>query len=380
MSGTTHDSPELRPLRERVTAPASIALPSVGDGLAWRPATPGDIGLILDLKRAAGEVDHPRWLVTRDELEEEFKRESFDPEHDAVIAVDATGRAVAYGSAAAPSSRETIVWVELDGTVAPDRRGEGIGSALLAWQEARGRQHLAACDATLPGWLATGANDAATDTIKLLEAHGYERARWWLELERDLAEPVAEPPTAPGVRLVPYGPEWQERSRDAYNDSFRDHWGSQPETAAEWAASDRLEASRPDLSVLAVASAAPGTSAAPGASGTSGAPGTEEASGASGASDAERVVGFCFVDVAKEEWPLRGFPFGYITAVGVRRDARGQGLARTLLAHVLRALRAEGLEKAVLDVDAENPSGALGLYQSLGFTVGDRAVSLVKRF
>ncbi|MFI9629752.1 hypothetical protein [Streptomyces sp. NPDC052042] len=32
------------------------------------------------------------------------------------------------------------------------------------------------------------------------------------------------------------------------------------------------------------------------------------------------------------------------------------------------------------DVDAENPTGALGLYQSLGFTVAARSVSLVKRY
>ncbi|MER6575882.1 GNAT family N-acetyltransferase [Nonomuraea sp. NPDC001023] len=56
-------------------------------------------------------------------------------------------------------------------------------------------------------------------------------------------------------------------------------------------------------------------------------------------------------------------------AVGVRRDAQGQGLARTLLAHVLRGLRADGLDHAVLDVDAESPTGTVGLYRSLGFTV-----------
>nr|WP_237532423.1 GNAT family N-acetyltransferase [Streptomyces sp. SID8352] len=55
-------------------------------------------------------------------------------------------------------------------------------------------------------------------------------------------------------------------------------------------------------------------------------------------------------------------------------------MARTMLTHVLRALRADGLDNAVLDVDAESPTGALGLYQNLGFTITDRAVSLVKRF
>ncbi|MFF7251045.1 GNAT family N-acetyltransferase [Embleya sp. NPDC008237] len=353
MTGTTHHSPELRVLRDRVTAPSSIALPTTGDGLTWRPVTAADIGLILDLAHAAGRIDHPRSLVTRDELEEEFGSKVFDPERDAVIAVDAAGRAVAYGSAMAPASQETIVWVELDGMVVPDRRREGIGTALLAWQEARGLQHLAASEATLPGWLASSAQDHATPAIRLLEAHGYERARWWLELERDLAAPDAEPPSAPGVRLVPYAEEWSERARSAMNDAFRDHWGSQPVTAAEWASGNRLEAFRPDLSVLAIASDPHG---------------------------AERVAGFALVDVAPDEWPLRGGPFGYITTVGVRREGRGRGLARTMLAHVLRAMRSDGLDYAVLNVDAESPTGALGLYQSLGFTVTDRAVSLVKRF
>ncbi|MFJ8746591.1 GNAT family N-acetyltransferase [Embleya sp. NPDC127516] len=353
MTGTADHSPQLRALRDRVTAPPTVDLPKAGDGLTWRPATAADIDLILDLKRAAGTIDHPRYLETRDELEEEFASETFDLERDAVVAVDSAGRAVAYGSAAAPESQETIVSVELDGTVAPDRRREGIGSALLAWQEARGLQHLAASDAALPGWLASSAHEHAIPAIRLLEDHGYERARWWLELELDLDTPVAEPPTTPGVRLVPYGPQWQERARSARNDAFRDHWGSQPITAADWASADRLAASRPDLSLLAVA------------------PHTH---------DDEHVLGFVFVDVERDEWPLRGGPFGYVTTVGTRREARGQGLARTLLAHVLRAMRADGLRHAVLEVDADSPTGALGLYRSFGFTVTDRSMSFVKRF
>ncbi|MGV9324182.1 hypothetical protein [Streptosporangium sandarakinum] len=69
--------------------PVTIALPTVGDGLTWRPVAAADIGLLLDLKRAAEKTGHPRSPVTRNELEEEFKSAAFDPEHDAVIAIDA---------------------------------------------------------------------------------------------------------------------------------------------------------------------------------------------------------------------------------------------------------------------------------------------------
>ncbi|MFF2961743.1 GNAT family N-acetyltransferase [Streptomyces sp. NPDC057963] len=62
-----------------------------------------------------------------------------------------SGRAIAHGSAIPAEGRETPVRVSLDGCVHPDRRGEGFGTALLAWQEARGLQHLATSDETLPG-------------------------------------------------------------------------------------------------------------------------------------------------------------------------------------------------------------------------------------
>ncbi|SHU69000.1 putative acetyltransferase, GNAT [Mycobacteroides abscessus subsp. abscessus] len=60
---------------------------------------------------------------------------------------------VAFGSATVKSAHETVVWVTLDGTVHPERRGEGIGSSVLRWQEQRGLQHLAESDECLPGWL-----------------------------------------------------------------------------------------------------------------------------------------------------------------------------------------------------------------------------------
>ncbi|MYU24038.1 hypothetical protein [Streptomyces sp. SID8352] len=92
MSTTPHNNPELRALRDRVTAPSSIALPAAGNGLSWKPVTASDIGPILDLKRAAGEIDHPRSLVMRDELEEEQRTNGH-----CVAARSATSQPSAYG-------------------------------------------------------------------------------------------------------------------------------------------------------------------------------------------------------------------------------------------------------------------------------------------
>jgi ribosomal protein S18 acetylase RimI-like enzyme len=42
-------------------------------------------------------------------------------------------------------------------------------------------------------------------------------------------------------------------------------------------------------------------------------------------------------------------------------------VARSLLAGVIRALAADGIESAGLDVDTINPSGAHGFYERLGY-------------
>lgn len=58
---------------------------------------------------------------------------------------------------------------------------------------------------------------------------------------------------------------------------------------------------------------------------------------------------------------------GYTENISVRRPWRRRGLARALIAESFLFLRDLGMEEAALGVDAENLSGALRLYESMGF-------------
>ena len=58
---------------------------------------------------------------------------------------------------------------------------------------------------------------------------------------------------------------------------------------------------------------------------------------------------------------------GYTEGISVRRPWRRRGLARSLLAQSLRYFKQLGMNEAALGVDTENPSGALKLYESVGF-------------
>ncbi len=57
----------------------------------------------------------------------------------------------------------------------------------------------------------------------------------------------------------------------------------------------------------------------------------------------------------------------YVGQVGTVRSHRGRGLAAVAMSALMRQAEQAGFKRASLGVDAENPTGALGLYERLGF-------------
>ncbi|MGH7357814.1 MAG: GNAT family N-acetyltransferase, partial [Candidatus Rokuibacteriota bacterium] len=64
--------------------------------------------------------------------------------------------------------------------------------------------------------------------------------------------------------------------------------------------------------------------------------------------------------------------FGWVVVLAVRRPWRRRGLGLTLLRHAFRELRRRGMTRAGLDVDAENLTGAVRLYEGAGMRVVKR--------
>lgn len=341
------------PLAQRALAPASLPELPVSPGgtpLHWRPVSRTALPGLLALARACGEIDHPRSVVTAEELALGLVGERFDPARDSVMAVDGTGRVLAAGSARLADTAGEEIEVALDGMVHPEIRRRGVGRALLAWQLARGRQLLAASGETAPGILALSGRAEHPGLAELARAAGLAPVRWWQELARPLAGELPERETPEGVRFVPFSARLSERTRAAVNDAFRDHWGFHPITRKEWEREGELAEFAPELSRLAV-------------------------TGRGGIRDPRRVVGLVLSERRTAEFALRGGPFGTLSTVGVVRDWRGRGLSSALIAEVLRAYREAGLASAVLDVDSANPSGAHVMYARLGFAEQDRSVT-----
>ena len=343
---TSTDDTVLVPLRDRVTAPPTHR-PSHPEIAEWRSVTHADLDAVLEVVRAIDAADHPNYLTTREQLEEELGYSFIDLETDSLLAITAEGRVAAAGIVMEPPRQETLVREFMNGGVHPDFRGRGIGRELLAWQRARGEQKLAASDKALPGWLVGYADARASDRRRLLEAGGFEVVRYFQTMERDLADPVPEVTPVGDVRIEPYRPELSAEVHRLRNDAFRDHWGSQPLSDEQFAG--LVSGSFvPELSFVAFAGDEP--------------------------------AGILLTDVAEGDWPGQGFSSSYVSTVAVIRPFRGRRIAPTLLRPVLLASAARGLDKVVLDVDAENPTGALGLYTGMGFVTAQQELGLVRAY
>jgi ribosomal protein S18 acetylase RimI-like enzyme len=64
-----------------------------------------------------------------------------------------------------------------------------------------------------------------------------------------------------------------------------------------------------------------------------------------------------------------GRKIGYTEFITVRRPWRRRGLARAMLARSMAVHKAQGMIQTALGVDTDNPSGALNLYQHMGYQV-----------
>lgn len=333
---------ELPPLRRRVIAPV-VSMPEGPEGIRWRPLSRDDAAVLTELEERISARDHPSWSETLDALQEELGHSWVDTDRDGMLALDAEGTAVAWGLVVAPPDPESLVRVLLFGGVDPTHRGRGIGRRLLEWQHARAQQMLAESDLALPAWVLSYAADLAPEHGRLLERAGFEPARYFTTLECDLASPTPVAVVPEGVTVEVYDIARSEAVRAAKNAAFADHWGSQPATQEGWESMQGLESFRPDLSRIAL--------------------------------EGDAVVGFVTTEINEDDWERHGFRSGYIGLVGTVREWRGRGLASALLAEVLEAYRGADLERAVLDVDTENPTGALGVYTRLGFAPTARDVS-----
>jgi len=323
-----------------MTALPPVSLPRV-DGLRFRPIAEPDIDQWIGLIERIAEAEKPPWHEQRADLRDVFASSKNDPAQNTVIGVDPSGTARAWGRITKNAEGAKAMGA---GGVDPQWQRRGVGAAVLRWQQAQAVRRFVQ-DGTSHPLLRIFSEEDNTAESALLSGNGFTIVRYFTQMLRPLAGALPVVEQDPEIEIVPYEEEFSEPARLAHNEAFGDHWGSEPRDREAWGFMVRHPHSRPDWSTLAV----------------------EKSSG--------EVVGYQLASYDPGLVADKGREEGYTELLGVRRGWRGRRIAAALLADAMRRFREAGMEFASLDVDTENPSGALGIYERMGYAPTHRSMA-----
>ena len=308
-----------------------IGLP---DGLTARPLATDDAAAVAALLAAAEQVDDTGEYPDAEDVAEWWHGWGLEPHRDGVAVCDAAGVLVAYATVTASATFRGRFDVDLEGRVRPDLRGQGIGRALLGWQLDRGAAVHAERQPRAPAALRVEVAGAMPSLESLVRRAGLRAERWFQEMQRPLADLPERRPD--GVEVVPFSWDRDDEVRRAHNVAFTRHHGSSERDPEAWRSLFTGQRNfRADLSRLAIADGA--------------------------------VDGYVLADVFEADTAARGSREVSLGQIGVLPEARGRGIASGLIADVLRAAAENDCQGASLGVDTQNVTGALGLYEGLGF-------------
>ena len=171
----------------------------------------------------------------------------------------------------------------------------------------------------------------------LIGAEGYEPVRYEFHMETADLDHIPDAPMPDGLEVRPAKPEHYRAIWEASTEAFGDHWG-QPELEEEdfqsWLNDPQ---NQPELWMVAW--------------------------------DGDQVAGSILNFINHDYNARMGRKLGYTEIISVCRPWRRKGLARALLARSMKLHKENGMLQTALGVDTQNPTGALALYESMGYKV-----------
>jgi mycothiol synthase len=291
-----------------------------------RPAA-DDARAVADLLNALGRELYGGADVT----EAEVARWWDDPKVEAWVAVE-EGRILSYADLGIHNDGQRL-WIDL-------RRGSGGEEELLVAAEERARE------VAEPGAVLRTVAAAPDATSRgLFERHGYQPIRHSFHMSIDVRGDLIEPEWPDGITVRPHVPGLDdERVYEADQEAFEDHWDHTRTAYADWRfyTVDRDDF---DSSLWFIAE------------------------------DGDAVAGLslCAAHFSGEQG------VGRVGTLAVRRPWRRRGLGHALLLHSFRKLKERGYDEVRLEVDGENMTGAVRLYERAGMHVSRRYDTFEKR-
>jgi mycothiol synthase len=286
---------------------------------------------ILDACNAA---DHLDYINSVEEVASVFAHlTNCDPERDMLFA-EVNSEPIAFSRA---------WWVEDDaahrlyislGFVRPDWRRQGLGAAMLRYDENHLRE-IARVHPTQQKTFRTWATDQEYGALVLFAQVGYVPVRHYIVMSRAIDAPLPDAPMPVGWQVRPVQTDHIRAIWDAKEEARRDHWDYRPATEQEFHRWTTGRLFTPELWKVAW--------------------------------DGDQVVGMVLNRLDRGQNEKYRRKRGYTQGVFVRRPWRRRGLARALFTQSIAMFQQMGMEEMALGVDTQNPHGALELYESMGY-------------
>jgi len=276
-------------------------------------------------------------VETVDDLVNEFRHlQNCDPQEDLLI-LEVNDQAIGLCRCEWHDGYGGVRTYNHSAHLAPEWRRGGLREAMLIGNEKRLREIASGHDTDRRRVFEARAVFEPNDWRNLLEAQGYRPHNHTFLMTRPLEEVIPDTPLPGGyvvrdvekehTRLVWKACEEAMREEPNFNEEL---WS---EEGYEWVCGLRIF--RPELWRIAWKD--------------------------------EEIAGGVLNFIDDEENKRFGRNWGYTQGIFVVKKHRGKGLASSLISQSLEVLRAQGVDCAALTVDTQNPSGALRLYQRMGF-------------
>lgn len=219
--------------------------------------------------------------------------------------------------------------------VVPEWRGKGIELVLQQLAQARLREIAGQHPQNAAKYFEINAMNMQHWIIDLARAEGLAPIRSFYSMVCSDLDHVPHAQLPDGLQVRPARSEHYRAVWQANVEAFADHWGDAVSDESDFERFLKRPDIQPEFWQVAW--------------------------------DGDQVAGMVlnFVDPNENEQFHR--KRGHTEEICVRRPWRGRGVAKALLTQSMHMFREMGFDSTALNVDSENPTGALRLYESVGY-------------
>jgi len=306
------------------------------EGLSFRKfAGVSDFPKMLAIIESASLADQEENAITLEDIKHDYEHLTrSDPDKDMIFA-EMNGNPVAYSR---------VEWYQEENPnhrlyqhfihILPEWRELGIERAMIGWCEERLRSIAGEHPQDSRRFFQTYSSSLKPAFNQILESLGYEAVRYSFEMSR-LLDDIPNAALPEGVEARPAEEKDWRKVWETANEAFRDHWGYAEPEEEDYLSYKGSKYFQPHLWQVAW--------------------------------DGDRIVGSVMNYIDHDYNQKYDRKRGWTENISTLKDYRQRGIASALIVRSMHMHKAQGMTEVGLGVDTNNPTGALRLYQNLGY-------------